>query len=145
MLHLWGGGVACHCPAAVIVLLRDVAECPPQSPHQVTLFCILCPFYSWAGHFLPYLGERGIYLPKCRVAVSGWECCQCLLSPILFYVAIDFCQSDSFYTWLAANSVPLGFDAQVILAWLLAAFSRAFVCSDVAPPLRPLTHLFLIL
>lgn len=88
------------------------------------------------GRVLPPLsGEQEIYLPKCRVAVCGWECCQCLLSPVLFYVAIDFCQSDSFYTWLAANSVPLGFDAQVVLAWLLAAFSRAFVRADVAPPL----------
>lgn len=51
------GGVACHCQAAVTVLLRDVAECPPQSSHQVMLFCILCPCTLGGGCFLPYLGS----------------------------------------------------------------------------------------
>lgn len=112
------------------MLLSALLSLPIKLPFSVFFVLILL---GWA---LPPLSEeRGIYLPKCRVAVSGWECCQCLLSPILFYVATDFCQSDSFHTWLAANSVPLGFGAQVVLAWLLAAFSRAFVRSDVAPPL----------
>lgn len=127
------GGVACHCRAAVTVLLRDVAECPPQSSHQVTLFCILCPCTLGEGGVLPPLsGERGIYLPKCRVAESGWECCQCLLSPILFYVAIDFCQYDSFYTWLATQ-----YHLVLMLRWSWHGYLQPFhvlLCAlNVAP------------